>query len=171
MEENKVFEPEVVDDAKREAMVADEAASQRFVQMFAQHQRRIHAFISGMVPSQTDVDDIMQETCLVLWRKRAEFDPDRDFTRWACGIAFREVLKFRRSISTRKYVLSEDLLTQIAEDSIGLIHEVETTLFSARGMHEEVEAERLGAYSETLPVLQVVASTCRISRTTRKHSL
>ncbi len=92
--------------------------SGRFVQLFAQHQRSIHAYICSLVPSRVDADDVMQETSLVLWRKWGEFDPNRDFIRWACGIAFREVLKLRRKFATSRHYFNEELLKQLSDEVV-----------------------------------------------------
>ena len=72
-----------------------------FVQLFSAHQRGVHAYISALVPSATDADDLMQETSLALWEKFDEFDPQRDFHRWACGVAYISVLRHRRRYRKR----------------------------------------------------------------------
>jgi RNA polymerase sigma-70 factor (ECF subfamily) len=88
------------------------------MQLFAQHQRGIHAYICSLAPSRSDADDVMQETSLVLWRKWGEFDPTRDFHRWACGIAFKEVLKLRRRAAANNRRLSDFLLEQLSAEAI-----------------------------------------------------
>jgi RNA polymerase sigma-70 factor (ECF subfamily) len=100
--------------------------SDRFLQLFAQHQRSVHAYIHSLVPSRVDADDVMQETCLVLWRKWGEFDPNRDFIRWACGIAFHEVLKLRRRAATSRCYFNEELLEQLSVEAIPKSDELES---------------------------------------------
>ena len=95
------------------------------MQLFAQHQRSIHAYIYSLVPSRVDADDVMQETSLVLWRKWGEFDPSRDFIRWACGIAFHEVLKLRRKAATNRCFFDEELLEQLAVEVMRQSDELE----------------------------------------------
>ena len=87
-----------------------------FVQLFSVHQRSVHAYISTLVPGAADVDDIMQETSLALWQKFPEFDPERDFFRWACGVAFVAVLRFRRCTAKDKLWFNEELLQLISTD-------------------------------------------------------
>ena len=96
----------------------DTIDSGRFVQLFAQHQRGIHAYICSLASSRSDADDVMQETSLVLWRKWGEYDSTRDFRRWACGIAFKEVLKLRRKAATGGRYFSDELLEQISVEAI-----------------------------------------------------
>jgi len=87
-----------------------------FVQLFTVHQRSVHAYISTLVPSSADADDIMQETGLTLWQKFEEFDPQRDFFRWACGIAFVAVLRYRRRTAKDKLWFNEEILQLISSD-------------------------------------------------------
>ena len=87
-----------------------------FVQLFSVHQRSVHAYISTLVPGAADADDIMQETSLALWQKFPEFDPERDFFRWACGVAFVAVLRFRRRTAKDKLWFNEELLQLISTD-------------------------------------------------------
>jgi RNA polymerase sigma-70 factor (ECF subfamily) len=87
-----------------------------FVQLFSVHQRSVHAYISTLVPGTADADDIMQETSLALWQKFPEFDPKRDFFRWACGVAYVAVLRFRRSHAKDKLWFNEELLELISND-------------------------------------------------------
>jgi RNA polymerase sigma-70 factor (ECF subfamily) len=92
------------------------ADAEAFVQLFSLHQRSVHAYISTLVPSSADVDDIMQETSIALWQKFQEYDPQRDFFRWACGVAFIAVLRHRRSTAKDKLWFNEELLESISTD-------------------------------------------------------
>jgi RNA polymerase sigma-70 factor, ECF subfamily len=97
-----------------------------FVQLFSVHQRSVQAYISTLVPSSADADDIMQETSLALWQKFPEFDPERDFFRWACGVAFVAVLRYRRRTTKDKLWFNEELLQLISTDLLerGSLHEL-----------------------------------------------
>ena len=92
------------------SVVAEELANvEEFVQLFAQNQRGIQAYIWTLVPNRADSDDLMQETSVSLWRKWSEFDRERDFFRWACGVAFIEVLRYRRKTASQRMWFSEEL--------------------------------------------------------------
>ena len=43
------------------------------------------------MPNQSDAEEILQETNLVLWRKFEEFPADSDFRAWAFQVAFNKV--------------------------------------------------------------------------------
>jgi RNA polymerase sigma-70 factor, ECF subfamily len=101
------------DSPSSQPWIADASA---FVQLFSVHQRSVHAYISTLVPSAADADDIMQETSMTLWQKFQEFDPQRDFFRWACGIAFVAVLRYRRRTAKDKLWFNEEILQLISTE-------------------------------------------------------
>lgn len=68
---------------------------QRFLTLFLRHQDDLRAFIGSVVRDWTAVDDILQETAAVLWRKFAVYDQARSFGAWARGIAGFEIRKHR----------------------------------------------------------------------------
>lgn len=100
-------------------MPSDTAPSpELFVQLLAENQRALNAFVASMTPSQADADDILQETCVTLWKKWAEFDATRDFYRWACGIAHYEVLRHRRKSATDRLWFDDEILGLLASQMV-----------------------------------------------------
>lgn len=89
-----------------------------FVKLFAQHQRRVHAYIGSLLPGRNDADDVMQDTSMALWKKWDQFDRSKSFLPWACGVAYFEVLKHRRKFATRKVFFSEELMETIADEAL-----------------------------------------------------
>ena len=59
-----------------------------FVEMLTQHQRKLYGYIYTLVRNSADSDDLLQETNLVLWNKRLEYEFGNNFIAWACRIAF-----------------------------------------------------------------------------------
>lgn len=94
---------------------ADDSAA--FVTALLSHQRRIYLFIASLLASPTDVEDVYQQTCLALWKKRGQLPEVRDFFAWACGFARNEVLHQIRSNSRSRHLfLPDDLLATLAEE-------------------------------------------------------
>jgi RNA polymerase sigma-70 factor (ECF subfamily) len=90
-------------------------SEETFVQLFAQNERHLRAFVRSMGLDWTSVDDVVQTVSLVMWRKWDQFDPDTDFMRWARVIARFEVLKFRRKMARDRHVFSDDLMELLAD--------------------------------------------------------
>ena len=62
------------------------------------------------------MDDVLQETNLVLWRKREEYDASRPFASWACRIAHLQALSFLKSRGRKPHIsLSEELIEDLAK--------------------------------------------------------
>ncbi|MEM9369281.1 MAG: sigma-70 family RNA polymerase sigma factor [Planctomycetota bacterium] len=89
-------------------------AEERFVQLFAAHERDLAAFIRSMGLDWVAVDDVMQTVSLVMWRKWREFEPESSFLQWARVIARFEVLKYRRSRARDRHVFREDVMDLLA---------------------------------------------------------
>jgi len=88
---------------------------QAFTELFVRSQHRVYGYIVTLLPNRDDADEAFQDTCLVLWSKWTEFDPQRDFDSWACGIAHNVVRNFKRRKRTGTVTLDDDLLAEIAQ--------------------------------------------------------
>ncbi|NNC89379.1 MAG: sigma-70 family RNA polymerase sigma factor [Akkermansiaceae bacterium] len=87
-----------------------------FVRLFTHHEPKLRAFVRSLLPTWEDVDEVMQETSLVLWRKWSEFDPSTDFMKWGCVVARFEVLKHRRRKARDRHVFDPDLIEILAAE-------------------------------------------------------
>ncbi len=86
-----------------------------FTRLWTKHQPRIFAYIHTLVPHWADAEEVLQETGVVLWQKFEQFDPQTDFSRWGCGVAYFEVLKHRTRAAASRRRFSEAFLTLLAE--------------------------------------------------------
>lgn len=85
-----------------------------FVRYYSIAHSRIYRFILTLVPTRNDADEVMQETSLVLWRKFSQYNKEKDFTRWACGIARIEVLRLFQDKKRFAKLFDNELLEQLA---------------------------------------------------------
>lgn len=88
-----------------------------FVQLFARHEPGLRAFVRPLVFTWDDTQEVIQQTCLVLWSKYSDFQPESDFLSWACTIARFEVLKFRRTRARDRHQFGEELLAPLADEA------------------------------------------------------
>ncbi len=79
-------------------------------------QGSLRAYIYTLLPDPALVDDILQETNLVIWRKAAEYEPDRPFMPWACRIAFFQVKAARRDNFRDRHVFDSELVDILAAE-------------------------------------------------------
>ncbi len=95
---------------------SDDTAYTSFVTLFTRHEARLRSFVRSMLPGWSDVDEVMQQVGLVIWRKFGQFDPATEFLPWACVIARFEALHYRRSMARDRLVFGEALIQQLAEE-------------------------------------------------------
>lgn len=83
-------------DKRRSLKNIDEEAE--YVNNIAKYQAQISAYIYSIYPNSFAVDDILQETNIVLWKKINIFKPGTNFIAWAYKIAFYQtkLYKLRR---------------------------------------------------------------------------
>ena len=92
----------------------------RFLSLFLRHERSLAAMARALLPDWNAVDDVLQESSLVMWRKIDALQSDDEFLPWAKVIVRFESLKHRRSHARRRWVLSEDVMELIADESVPL---------------------------------------------------
>jgi RNA polymerase sigma-70 factor (ECF subfamily) len=69
-----------------------------------------------LLPGTIEVDEVMQEISLALWKKFSQFNPDTEFLKWAYVVARYELLMFRRRKARDRHIFHEDLLELLAEE-------------------------------------------------------
>lgn len=94
---------------------SDIAQEEAFMQLFLQSERRILGFILALVPHMADAEDILQETCSIMWRKFDQFEKGTEFVAWGISIARYRVLNYRRTAGSRRICFNDDLVRQIAD--------------------------------------------------------
>jgi RNA polymerase sigma-70 factor (ECF subfamily) len=87
---------------------------ERCLDLFSRHQRRLYLYISALVPSPADVEEILHETNIVVWKKFDQFEPGSDFLAWAFRIAHLQILDHRRRSARARARFSDEVLEQLA---------------------------------------------------------
>lgn len=110
-------------------MAEDIHKDAEFVGLIARHQAALHAFIISLMPGVDGVDDVLQETNLVLWEKRRTFREGTNFRAWACQIARYKVMSHRRKLAHSGAVaFSDDLAEMLAEESAAETDELDARM-------------------------------------------
>ncbi len=93
------------------------AAYEEFVRLLVAHEAHLRGFLRALLPAWDDVDEVMQQTSLVAWRKFSQFERGTNFMAWAAAIARFEALKHRRARSRDRLVFSPEVLDLIADEA------------------------------------------------------
>jgi RNA polymerase sigma-70 factor (ECF subfamily) len=114
----------------------------RFVEQFVRSQDRVYAYIVTLLPNRTDAEEVFQQTSLALWKKWPQYDPARDFIRWACGMAHLEVAVFLRKRSAAgASSLSEDVLVELAYTRLDMQDSLEARRQALRDCLEKLQRQ------------------------------
>lgn len=90
-----------------------------FERLLETNRPRLRAFLLSLTGSEAAAEDLAQEACLVLWEKRAAFDPAGDFRAWAFRVAFLLAQNHRRRVARerRRELPGDDLFERLADAS------------------------------------------------------
>jgi RNA polymerase sigma-70 factor (ECF subfamily) len=86
--------------------------------LFKAHRKSIEVYLRTLLPTAVDVDDVFQETSLVLWREFQGFTVGTNFAAWACKIAFNRVRAWRARRSRESQMFSNTLALEISDELI-----------------------------------------------------
>ena len=85
-----------------------------YMQQVVGWQPRLYAFALSLTGSPNEADDVLQNTNLVLLKKREAFRPDAHFGAWALQIARLEVQRLRQSSARLRGRFDDVLVDQLA---------------------------------------------------------
>lgn len=87
-----------------------------YIKLLTAHQPVLRGLILAMLPGNQDVDDILQNTNLILWEKRKKYNWAMDFKPWACTFARNKVREYRRkNVSHACVYVDDEFLDAVAQ--------------------------------------------------------
>lgn len=82
----------------------------QFLELLNSHDRALALYVYGLVPRDSEAEDILQQTKMLLWKHFAEFELGTNFLAWARKTAFHQVLTHRRKRKREHVPLEEEAL-------------------------------------------------------------
>lgn len=86
-----------------------------FLAHFASAQPALQRFIAAHLPDLHEVEDVLQEVAICLWKNFADYAPGTPFRHWAIRVAQYKVLHARRAHARRRLVLTPALADRAAD--------------------------------------------------------
>lgn len=109
------------------------SSHKQFARNFVLYQDRVYGYITTLLSDRDAADEVFQQTSLILWDKWDQYDPQRDFVRWACGIAYYEVCTYlRRSRRPDRYFLSDQVVAKLSDDRLDVSQDLDEQLDALR---------------------------------------
>jgi RNA polymerase sigma-70 factor (ECF subfamily) len=132
-----------------------------FIRLMSSCQKRLFLYLRGLLFSRDLAEETLQDTNVILWRKRAEYEPGTNFVAWACQIAFFEACRARRDQRRNLPVFSDVFLADFAPDllaaaeaSDSLEKQLEDCIKELKLRDREILERRYAAGSNTKTVAE-----------------
>jgi len=91
------------------------------MRLFVAHEPELRAFLRTLLPSWESVDDVLQESSVVMWQKLDQLENEEGFLPWAKVIVRFKAMHARRTVARDRLVLSEETVMLLAEDAFETI--------------------------------------------------
>ncbi|MCF6313919.1 MAG: sigma-70 family RNA polymerase sigma factor [Verrucomicrobiales bacterium] len=90
-------------------------SEEEFVMLITRHQAALTGFLCSLLGNRTAGDEVLQETNLVLWKKREDFESGSNFKAWAFKIArFQSLAFLKREKRRPEFTFDEEVLEKLA---------------------------------------------------------
>ena len=89
-----------------------------FARLLIANERQMRTLVRSMIPGCRDVDEIIQDASVAMWRKFEEYDVDRPFGPWALAFARLQSMAYLERRKRTAARLSDEALDQIADCSM-----------------------------------------------------
>ncbi len=89
----------------------------RFLKLYTAHELAIRAYVRTLVPSRDDVEEVMQEIAVVLWKKFGDFPSGEDFRKWSFAVSRFAALAWLRDRARDRLVFSQEVFELIAAEA------------------------------------------------------
>lgn len=86
-----------------------------FLGLYNGNYRRMCFFVKTLMPAENDLEDVMQEVSMILWKKFPSFQIGSNFIAWAFTVIQFEVLRWKKQKSDEQILFDGELLTAVAE--------------------------------------------------------
>lgn len=89
----------------------------RFIAALTRHQPALEAFCHAQLGLRQDAQEALQATCVKLWEKSADWNPETEFLPWAFAVARFTILSQVRDKMRDRLVFDEDVMLAMATET------------------------------------------------------
>jgi RNA polymerase sigma-70 factor (ECF subfamily) len=144
---------------------AESHVYEQFVRLLSAHEGRLKAFLRSFLPRWEDVEEAVQETSIVAWKKFSQFDPASDFGAWLLTIGRFEALKVRRAVFGDRLVFREALWEAVLDEGMEEAQRLEGERRALEGCLRKLEPRQrewlAAAYQPGVKAHEVAAASGR----------
>jgi RNA polymerase sigma-70 factor (ECF subfamily) len=89
-----------------------------FLRLFVKHEEALRSYARVLLPTWESVDEVMQESSVVMWKKLMQLDAAENFLPWAKVIVRFEAMRLRRDHARDRHVFGDDILELLANEAM-----------------------------------------------------
>lgn len=93
-------------------------AYEQFVIQFARSEAAVRSYILSLVGDWNLAEDVLQQSCLVMWRKFEQFEAGSSFSAWALQIARYETLNVLKKKRRDRHIFNDEILHLMADEAM-----------------------------------------------------
>jgi RNA polymerase sigma-70 factor (ECF subfamily) len=154
--------PRSPSDLEDTALIALVASGDRvaFEKLYSAHHHRIARFLARFIRSRENLEEIIDDTFMVVWRDARRFRHESRLSTWIVGIGYRTALK---SIRGAKYQMMSQSIEDLTEDRPNHAVECEQKDWVKKGLDRLPLEQRLIlelAYGLGHSIEEIAAITC-----------
>ena len=90
---------------------------QAFVQQVAAAQASLYGYAMKLLADSEHAREVLAETNLTLWQKRAEFEPGTSFFAWSSRVTYYEAMAYRKRMQRDRLYFDDDVVALLADES------------------------------------------------------
>ena len=90
------------------------ASQQEFLTVFLANEREIYRYVTALVPTRGDAQEIVQQTAVALWEKFDDYDRSLPFAPWACRFSLNIARRWMARRQRWKMLLESGLADELA---------------------------------------------------------
>ena len=98
-------------------MPTDKEREANFKRLFLAHEHELRTYARTLLPTWQAVDDVLQESSVVMWNKLDQLREESGFLPWAKVIVRFEALRARRYVARDRLVLSDETMALLADEA------------------------------------------------------
>lgn len=141
-------------------MSKEDENSEEYLTLLNAHRGAIYGYILSIHPDRMAAQDILQETFIVLWKKRSDFLLGTNFKAWAFRFAHFQVLAHLRRVKHKSWLVFEEGLVEIiAQEAVETSDEFEQRRIALKHCLTRLRAEDLwlvrAFYEWRLPLAEI----------------
>ncbi|CAN5769813.1 sigma-70 family RNA polymerase sigma factor [soil metagenome] len=88
-----------------------------FLRLFVKHEEALRSYARVLLPTWESVDEVIQESSVIMWKKLAQLDAAENFLPWAKVIVRFEAMRLRRDHARDRHVFGDDVLDLLAQEA------------------------------------------------------